>query len=50
MAVAIAVALPIAAGALYWFKGQPAALDPANTVPPETIEQAVAQLERLTDG
>lgn len=50
LAIAIAVVLPIAAGALYWFKGQPAALDPANTKPPETIEQAVAQLERLTSA
>jgi cytochrome c-type biogenesis protein CcmH len=48
LALAIALALPVAAGALYWAKGTPAALDPANTTPPNTIDEAIAQLERLT--
>jgi cytochrome c-type biogenesis protein CcmH len=48
LAIALAIALPLAAGGLYWFKGRPAALDPANTTPPKTIEEAVTQLENLT--
>ena len=48
LAIALALLIPIAAGGLYWYKGQPAALDPANTTPPKTLDQAVAQLERLT--
>lgn len=48
LALALALALPIAAGALYWHQGQPAALDPANVAAPKTIEEAIAQLERLT--
>ena len=50
LAIALAIALPLAAGGLYWFKGRPAALDPANTTPPKTIEEAVTQLENLTSA
>lgn len=45
-AIAMLVALPLAAGALYAGFGTPDALDPANRTVPESIEQAVAQLER----
>jgi cytochrome c-type biogenesis protein CcmH len=48
LAIVLAIALPLAIGGLYWMKGAPAALDPANTTPPKTIDEAVAQLERLT--
>jgi cytochrome c-type biogenesis protein CcmH len=48
LAIVLAIALPLAAGGLYWFKGQPAALDPQNTKAPESMQEAVAQLERLT--
>ena len=48
LAIALALAIPLVAGGLYWFKGRPAALDPANTKQPETIAEAVSQLERLT--
>jgi cytochrome c-type biogenesis protein CcmH len=47
LALVLALALPLAAGGLYWFKGKPAALDPANTTQPKTMEEATAQLERL---
>jgi len=48
LAIALALALPLAAGGLYWFKGTPAALDAANRAPPKNITEATAQLERLT--
>jgi cytochrome c-type biogenesis protein CcmH len=48
LALALAVALPLAAGGLYWLKGNPVALDAANRTPPKTIEEAVTQLENLT--
>jgi cytochrome c-type biogenesis protein CcmH len=48
LAVAIALLLTVGAGALYWYKGTPAALDPANVAAPKTIDEAIAQLERLT--
>jgi cytochrome c-type biogenesis protein CcmH len=48
LAAAIGVVLILAAGALYWFKGTPAALEPANVAAPGTLDEAVAQLERLT--
>jgi cytochrome c-type biogenesis protein CcmH len=48
LAVAIALLLTAAAGGLYWYKGSPVALEPANVQPPRTIDEAVAQLERLT--
>ena len=48
LAIALAIALPLAAGGLYWLKGSPAALNPDNTRPARSIEEAVAQLERLT--
>lgn len=45
-AVALLAAVPIGAAALYAGFGTPDALDPANRAVPESIEQAVAQLER----
>jgi cytochrome c-type biogenesis protein CcmH len=48
LAIAIALLLTVAAGGLYWFKGAPVALEPKNVKPPETIAEAIAQLERLT--
>jgi cytochrome c-type biogenesis protein CcmH len=48
LAIALALALPLAAGGLYWLKGTPAALDAANRTPPKNITEATAQLERLT--
>jgi len=50
LAIALALALPLAAGGLYWFKGTPAALDAANRTPPKRLPEAVAQLERLTQA
>src|SRR5687767_10390110 len=47
LAIALSVALALGAGALYWYKGEPAALDPANVAAPKTIDEAIAQLERL---
>ena len=48
LAIALAIALPIAAGGLYWFKGVPKATDPSLTTAPKTVDQAVVQLEKLT--
>jgi cytochrome c-type biogenesis protein CcmH len=48
LALVLALALPLAAGALYWWKGTPAALDVANRTPPKTLPDAISQLERLT--
>ena len=48
LAIALAIAIPLAAGGLYWLKGRPVALDPVVTRAPTKIEEAVAQLERLT--
>jgi cytochrome c-type biogenesis protein CcmH len=45
-AFALLVAVPISAAALYAGFGTPDALDPANRAVPESIEQAVVQLER----
>lgn len=45
-AIVLAIALPLAASLLYLRFGTPDALDPGNRVPPRTIEEAVAQLER----
>jgi cytochrome c-type biogenesis protein CcmH len=45
-AIALLVAVPLGAAALYAGFGTPDALDPANREVPESIEQAVAQLER----
>lgn len=50
LAIALAVALPLAAGGLYFLKGEPDALDPANVRTPETMEEAVAQLQRRIAG
>ncbi|MEO8161088.1 MAG: tetratricopeptide repeat protein [Arenimonas sp.] len=47
LAMVLALAIPLAAGGLYWAKGAPMALDPANTTPPKTLPEAIAQLERL---
>jgi cytochrome c-type biogenesis protein CcmH len=48
LAMVLAVAVPLATGALYWAKGAPLALDPANTTPPKTLPEAIAQLQRLS--
>ena len=48
LAIALALALPIAAGALYWFEGTPVATDASLTKAPKTIEEATTQLEKLT--
>lgn len=45
-AIALLVAVPISAAALYAGFGTPDALDPSNRAVPESIEQAVVQLER----
>ncbi|WP_397573162.1 tetratricopeptide repeat protein [Silanimonas sp.] len=45
-AIALLVAVPLGAAALYAGFGTPDALDPANREVPESIEQAVVQLER----
>jgi cytochrome c-type biogenesis protein CcmH len=50
LALALAVALPLAAGGLYFLTGEPDALDPANVRPPESMEEAVAQLQRRIAG
>lgn len=46
LALGLAVLVPVAAGGLYWLKGTPAALDPANVKAPETVQEAVSQLQR----
>lgn len=46
LAIVLALAIPLIAAALYHWKGEPAALDPANVTAPRTIEQAVTQLEK----
>lgn len=48
LAAAIALVVCVGAGALYCYKGTPAGLDPANVQAPRTLDEAVAQLERLT--
>jgi cytochrome c-type biogenesis protein CcmH len=48
LALVLAIALPLAAGGLYWAKGRPVAIDPAVSRPAKTIDEAVTQLERLT--
>jgi cytochrome c-type biogenesis protein CcmH len=48
LAIVLALALPIAAGALYWFKGEPKATDATLTKAPKSIEEATTQLEKLT--
>jgi cytochrome c-type biogenesis protein CcmH len=45
-ALALLVAVPVGAAALYAGFGTPDALDPSNRAVPESIEQAVVQLER----
>ena len=46
LALGLALVVPLAAAGLYLLKGSPAALDPANVKPPETVDEAVAQLQR----
>lgn len=46
LALALALGLPLAAGGLYYLKGTPDALDPANRVAPRTIDDAIAMLQR----
>jgi cytochrome c-type biogenesis protein CcmH len=50
LAIALAIALPLAAGGLYWLKGTPASLDAANRTPPKTIDEAIVQLQNLTQA
>lgn len=45
-AIAMLLAIPLGAGGLYALFGTPDGLDPAQREIPETLEQAVAQLER----
>ena len=45
-ALALALALPLAALGLYALLGAPAALDPVNVKIPESLDEAVVQLER----
>jgi len=50
LAIGLALILPLAAAGIYYLKGEPAALDPANVKAPTTVEEAVAQLQhRLAD-
>jgi cytochrome c-type biogenesis protein CcmH len=48
LAFALALGLPLVAGALYYFKGEPAALDQKNVVAaaPTTMEEAVETLQK----
>jgi len=48
LAIALALAIPLVAGALYWTKGEPRATDATLTKAPESLEEAVGQLEKLT--
>lgn len=48
-ALVLVLALPLAAAGLYALLGMPAALDPANTRVPASLEEAIAQLERRLD-
>ncbi len=45
-ALVLAVALPLAAFGVYAMLGVPAALDPVNVKVPETLDDAIVQLER----
>jgi len=45
-AVVLALAIPLAAVALYALLGLPAALDPVNTKVPGSLDEAITQLER----
>ncbi|MFY2765131.1 tetratricopeptide repeat protein [Arenimonas sp. MALMAid1274] len=45
-ALVLALALPLGAAGLYHLLGVPAALDPKNVQAPETLEDAIGQLER----
>lgn len=45
-ALALVVAVPLAAFGVYALLGVPAALDPVNVKVPETLDEAIAQLER----
>lgn len=46
LALAIGMGLPLAAAGLYYLEGQPEALDPQVAAAPESMEEAVAQLEK----
>lgn len=46
LAIGLALAVPLCAAGLYFLEGSPDALDPANRKAPETVEEAVAQLQR----
>jgi len=48
LAIVLTLALPVAAGVLYWLKGEPQGADPALAKAPSSIEEAQVQLEKLT--
>ena len=50
LAIGLALALPLAAAGVYYLKGEPAALDPANVKAPTTVEEAVSQLQHRLAG
>lgn len=51
LAMVLALALPLCAAGLYYLRGTPQALDPANREAPKTMEAAVAMLQhRLADN
>jgi cytochrome c-type biogenesis protein CcmH len=45
LALALALGLPLAAAGLYYLKGNPAALNPANVAAPKTVDELIAQLK-----
>ena len=45
LALALALGLPLAAAGLYYLKGHPAALNPANVAAPKTVDELIAQLK-----
>lgn len=45
LAIALAVALPLAAGGIYYLKGNPAALDARNVQAPHSVDELIAQLK-----
>ena len=50
LAIGLALLLPLSAAGIYFLKGEPDALDPANVKPPASIDEAVAQLQRRIAG
>lgn len=50
LAIALALLIPVAGGAMYALIGNPLALDPASLKQPESIDEAVAQLEKRLEA